>query len=64
MIKLTLVLFVALLSGCASFKGNFENRIVCTLAKDKGYIVSLYGPIGISSEIAGRDSAVACSVGN
>lgn len=57
----TLVI-VACCSGCASFgQGQFENRIVCTVAGDGGFVVSRYGQIGIASEIAEQDSKIICA---
>ena len=53
---LFMVLFVLLFSGCA----NFENRLVCTVANDRAYVVSLYGPVGIGTQIAQKDSAIIC----
>lgn len=52
------IIFVASLSGCATT--IFDNRIACTLAKDKAFFVSEYGQIGIASTIADTDRAVIC----
>ena len=49
---------IALTSGCASFKGTFENRIAVTLTCDKAWTASLYGWLGITSELADEDVAV------
>lgn len=57
-----LATLVVLLSGCATFglDGKLDNRVVCTVAKDKAFVVSEYGPVGISSTIADQDRAVIC----
>lgn len=55
-----LILVSALaLSGCASipFADQLQNRITTTLACDRAFVASLYGPIGITSEIDKRDLA-------
>lgn len=52
---------IALLSGCATFEGQLENRVTCTVAKDKALYVSMYGPIGIASKVAEQDAAVLCA---
>jgi hypothetical protein len=54
------LVMAALLSGCGSLKGQFENRAVCTVAKDQALTVSMYGPIGIASKLAEQDAAVLC----
>lgn len=54
---------VLLLAGCATSiegLGQFENRLACTLARDRAYVVSEYGPLGISSRIADIDREVVC----
>jgi hypothetical protein len=56
-----LALLVPLLSGClATLDGTMENRLACTVAGDKLFVVSEYGPIGISNKIADADRAVVC----
>lgn len=55
----SIVLLIAL-SGCgslASLKGELQNRVTVTLACDRAFFASLYGPVGITSEIDGRDLA-------
>lgn len=47
-------------SGCASLDGKLENRVVCTVAKDRAFVVSEFGPVGISSKVAEADRAVIC----
>ncbi len=54
-----LCLSVVLLSGCASSK-LLENRLACSMDRSELYVVSKYGPIGISTEIAKADAAVVC----
>lgn len=44
-------------SGCAGLEGQLQNRVTATLACDRAFVASLYGPIGITSEIDGRDLA-------
>jgi hypothetical protein len=44
-----------LLAGCASDK-LFTNRLACTYAGDKAFVISLYGPIGVTSEIDEADA--------
>ncbi len=48
-----------LTSGC-TMTDALANRIACTVAKDEAFMVSEYGPVGISSKIDQRDSAVIC----
>jgi hypothetical protein len=59
---LTALMSVAVLtSGClATLDGKFENRVSCTVAKDKAFVVSEYGPVGIASKIADKDKDVIC----
>lgn len=49
---------IALTSGCASFKGTFENRIAVTLTCDRAFVNSLYGAFGITSELSVADAEV------
>jgi hypothetical protein len=53
-------------SGCSSIGVDkyLGNRITCTVAKDKAYVTSMWGIIGISSEIVAKDSKVICSKQN
>jgi hypothetical protein len=58
-----LLLFVLVLmgiGGCASTDKFLENRVVCTISKDEAFVVSRWGPVGISSEIARADQEVIC----
>ena len=61
--KYLILLVICLgVSGCANFRTEYlGNRITCTVAKDKAYVTSLWGIIGISSEIVAKDSKVICS---
>ncbi len=61
--KLALILAAGLsLSGCASMKGTFANRLACTADGKLALVASMYGPIGIASKVADEDSAAVCSV--
>ncbi len=65
--KYLILLVICLgVSGCANFRTDkyLGNRITCTVAKDKAYVTSLWGIIGISSEIVAKDSKVICSKQN
>jgi uncharacterized membrane protein len=60
--KYFILVLVLALSGCANFRTEYlGNRITCTVAKDKAYVTSLWGIIGISSEIVTKDSKIICS---
>lgn len=55
---LPLFLLIPLLSGClAVLDGKMQNRITTTLDCKRAFVASLYGPIGITSEIDGADVA-------
>jgi hypothetical protein len=59
--RITFLLLAALaLSGCASLDGKLSNRVACTVAKDRAFVVSEYGPVGISAVIDPKDAAVIC----
>lgn len=46
------------LSGCGTVAlDQFQNRVTTTLACDRAFVASLYGPIGFTSEIDNRDLA-------
>ena len=45
------------LSGCANSGINFDNRLSVSLAGDKLFINSMYGPLGITSEVSDKDRA-------
>jgi hypothetical protein len=55
-----LMLTTLVVSGCASLDGKLENRVACTMAKDKAFVVSEYGPVGISAIISDKDRQVIC----
>jgi hypothetical protein len=58
---LALLLAASGVTGCATLDGvALENRVACTVAKDRAFVVSQYGPVGISSRIAEADRAVIC----
>ena len=60
--KIVLALIVGLFAGCSSLGANtFENRIVCTVANDRAFFLSLYGPIGVGSPITSSDAAAFCT---
>ena len=48
------------LTGCASIERQFENRILCTMANDRMMVASMWGPIGIASNVRDADAAVRC----
>jgi hypothetical protein len=48
-------------AGCASMEGQRDNRLACSVAGDKLYAVSEYGPIGISSRISDQDRQAVCA---
>lgn len=64
--KYLILLVICLgVSGCANFRTEYlGNRVTCTIAKDRAYVTSLWGIIGISSEIVAKDSKVICSKQN
>lgn len=57
-----LVLLLALvLGGCAALElPEHSNRIACTLAADDAFVVSQYGPVGLTGRIHPEDRAIAC----
>jgi hypothetical protein len=60
--KRTLIILATLaLAGCASLDGlTLDNRVTCTAARDKAFVVSEWGPVGISSVISPKDAEVIC----
>jgi hypothetical protein len=44
------------LTGCA----QFDNRLVCTVAGDRAYVVSEYMRVGVSARLADQDRAAVC----
>lgn len=60
--KYFILLLALAISGCANFRTEYlGNRITCTVGGDKAYVTSLWGIIGISSEIVKEDSDIICS---
>ena len=55
---LSITLLACALAGCGTM--NLDNRVACSVAKDSGFFVSLWGPVGISSTLAKQDAAVIC----
>ncbi len=58
-----LTLLATLLSGCVTIpglEGKLDNRVACTAARDKAFVVSEYGPVGVASTIAKADADVIC----
>ena len=58
--KLCLITASLALAGCSNLLPSLENRLTCAVAKDKAFVVSQYGPVGISSVIADQDRAEIC----
>lgn len=55
------ILATLALAGCASLDGlTLDNRVTCTVAKDKAFSVSQWGAVGITSQIADADAKVIC----
>lgn len=59
--KYSAIAFAAFaLSGCGSMdrlQGQLQNRVTTTLGCDRAFVASLWGPVGITSEIDARDLA-------
>lgn len=51
----------ALGTGCAATAATFENRLVVTPQCDRGFVASLYGPVGLTSEVAAADVKLLCA---
>lgn len=61
--SIIVIIALALLSGCASIdmKGQLENRLACAQAKDRLFVVSMYGDwFGLATVIADRDRSADC----
>lgn len=56
--KLSILMLVVVLSGCA----NFETRVACTVSGDKAYSVSEYMQLGISTQVSNKDLPKLCGV--
>lgn len=48
---------VVLLAGCGSLDGKLQNVLTTSMTGDRAFVSSLYGPIGITSELRGEDAA-------
>ena len=59
----SILVLVLPLTGCASIERQFENRILCTMANDRMMVASMWGPIGIASNVRDADAAVRCKPG-
>lgn len=46
---------VTTLAGCGTLDGKLQNRVTTTLDCERGFLASLYGPFGITSEIDKAD---------
>jgi hypothetical protein len=55
-----LLIAATALQACDTLSKKFENRLACSLDRSEAYVVSKYGPLGISSEIQKDDAALAC----
>lgn len=65
--RIAIILLASIaLSGCASMNMDkyLGNRIVCTVSGDKAYVNSLWGWLGIASEIVEQDAKKICTVTN
>jgi len=58
--KILLLTSLLLLSACGTLDGKLDNRVVCTVSKDKAFVVSEYGPVGVASTISKADQAIIC----
>lgn len=59
--KRSLILLAVLaLAGCGTLDGKMDNRVACTAAKDKAFVVSEFGPVGITGKLHDADRAVIC----
>lgn len=55
-------LFLSLfLSGCSTLDKALSNRLTCTVAGDQSFVVSQYGPFGLSAKIDPADGAIVCA---
>jgi hypothetical protein len=59
--RLAIALLAVTLSGCASLEAKLENVPLCSLTHDRAFVASMYGPIGISSEITPRYVKAMCA---
>lgn len=66
MLRFTLTIIAALsaaaLTGClATLDGYIDNNLACTVAKDKLFMVSEWGPLSIGSKIRKADTEAVCN---
>lgn len=59
-IRAGIVATLMLLAGCGTLDGKLDNRLACTVAGDKLYALSEYGPISVGSRISDVDRRVVC----
>lgn len=52
--SLTILALLAL-SGCGTLDGKLQNRITHTLDCKRAFVASLWGPVGVTSEIDKAD---------
>lgn len=52
----------ATLSGCESLEGKFENIPTCAIGEPKAYVISMYGPVGIGTQLTEKSGKVLCPV--
>jgi hypothetical protein len=55
-----LLLLAAFTSGCASLEGKIDNNLACTVAKDKLFMVSEWGPVSFGAKIRQADTEAVC----
>ncbi|MES2958508.1 MAG: hypothetical protein V4792_09980 [Pseudomonadota bacterium] len=48
---------VVALSGCSTLGAKIDNRVSCTLGGDKMLYTSMWGWVGVTSEVDARDAA-------
>lgn len=58
--RLLLLALTLPLAACGTLDGKLENRIVFTPQCDRGFVASLYGPVGLTSEVAQSDVRALC----
>ena len=59
-----LILVVAVtLAGCGNLSGYLENRIACTAAGDRAMVVSMWGVVGVASDVRAADAQRVCRAG-
>jgi hypothetical protein len=57
--KLAILTIAIALAGCGT-TAAFDNVATCSLDRDRAFVASLYGPIGVTAEIRKQDAAVMC----